>query len=342
MYDAIVIGAGHAGLATAKLLADKGLNKVLVIEAKSEVGASWRARYHGLTLFTTRAYSALPGLLMTGEQSGYPTKDEFADYLERYRETFGLAVRFNAQVKRVSKTAQGFTVDFSDAMSLESKRVFVCSGAFQTPIVPSWAHNIGQQTTLYNSQSVPDSLWQTTGLEIVIVGDGASGRQLAASLANKHQVTLACGKKRSIIPQRLFGKDVFFWLDKSKLLWLNKQNPIAKLLKQRDPFPSDNLSLASLKQMGVSLVSRVKSASDKGLLTEAGVLTPKVVILCLGYRNEWPFFAPLIKSLPSNDNLVECLTKRYQGLYFLSQPWLSCRASGLIMGVAHDFKRLVV
>ena len=49
-----------------------------------------------------------------------------------------------------------------------------------------------------------------------------------------------------------------------------------------------------------------------------------------------------VRMVPGNDNLVECLTKRYQGLYFLSQPWLSCRASGLIMGVAHDFKRLVV
>jgi hypothetical protein len=35
-------------------------------------------------LFTPRAYSALLGLPVPGDPDGYPTKDEMADYLERY------------------------------------------------------------------------------------------------------------------------------------------------------------------------------------------------------------------------------------------------------------------
>ena len=56
-------------------------------------------RYDSLALFTPRAYSALPGLALTGDPNGYPSKDEIADYLEAYAAAFELPVRLGVDVR---------------------------------------------------------------------------------------------------------------------------------------------------------------------------------------------------------------------------------------------------
>ena len=103
MYQAIVIGAGHAGLAAAYLLKRKGYNRVIVLEASVNVANAWRKRYEGLTLFTSRRFSQLPGLAMPGEQNDYPYKQEFVDYLKRYHKVHDLNVSFNVRVLEVKK-----------------------------------------------------------------------------------------------------------------------------------------------------------------------------------------------------------------------------------------------
>jgi cation diffusion facilitator CzcD-associated flavoprotein CzcO len=59
--DAIVIGAGPAGLATAAALRAWGLNAT-ILEKSDAVGAVWRRHYDRLHLHTDRARSGLPGL----------------------------------------------------------------------------------------------------------------------------------------------------------------------------------------------------------------------------------------------------------------------------------------
>ncbi len=57
----LVIGAGQAGLAAGYHLRKAGLDFV-VVDRGPRIGASWRARYASLTLFTPRSFSQLPGL----------------------------------------------------------------------------------------------------------------------------------------------------------------------------------------------------------------------------------------------------------------------------------------
>ena len=59
-YEAIVAGAGPAGLAAAAVLEATGF-AVLVIERGPAVGMRWRERYEGLRLNTMRVFSTLPG-----------------------------------------------------------------------------------------------------------------------------------------------------------------------------------------------------------------------------------------------------------------------------------------
>jgi putative flavoprotein involved in K+ transport len=59
--DTVVIGAGVAGLHTARLLAARGAESEIV-EAADRVGDTWRERYRSLRLFTPRRWAELPGL----------------------------------------------------------------------------------------------------------------------------------------------------------------------------------------------------------------------------------------------------------------------------------------
>ena len=86
VLDVLVVGGGQAGLATGYHLRATGF-RYEIVEGHARLGESWRRRYDSLTLFTPRAYSALPGLPVPGDPDGYPTKDEIADYLESTRDT---------------------------------------------------------------------------------------------------------------------------------------------------------------------------------------------------------------------------------------------------------------
>jgi cation diffusion facilitator CzcD-associated flavoprotein CzcO len=90
--DVLIVGAGQAGLALGYHLRTTPLRFQLV-DRYGRVGDSWRRRYDSLVLFTPRAYSGLPGLPVPGDPDSYPTKDEIADYLERYAVEFDLPTR---------------------------------------------------------------------------------------------------------------------------------------------------------------------------------------------------------------------------------------------------------
>jgi len=142
VLDVLVIGGGQAGLATAHHLRSTGL-RFEVLERNGRIGDSWRARYDSLSLFTPRAYSALPGLSLDGDPDGYATKDEVADYLERYANRFALPVRLEADVRRLERVDGGLRATLGDGATIEARAVVIASGAYQLPAIPAVASGGG-------------------------------------------------------------------------------------------------------------------------------------------------------------------------------------------------------
>ena len=122
----LVIGAGQAGLAAGHHLSQADMPFVIV-DAARHVGDSWRARYDGLTLFTPRQFSALPGMNLPGNREGYPDRDEFADYLESYAERFRLPVRLETRVDRLVAMDDGFEAALSNGETLHASEVIVAT-----------------------------------------------------------------------------------------------------------------------------------------------------------------------------------------------------------------------
>ena len=104
--DALVIGAGQAGLAVGYHLARQGM-RFLLVDAAPEIGHSWATRWDSLRLFTPAEYSALPGMAFPAAPGTYPGKDEVAGYLKAYAARFDLPVMPNTRVRHVDQRRPG-------------------------------------------------------------------------------------------------------------------------------------------------------------------------------------------------------------------------------------------
>ncbi|HER2025544.1 TPA: NAD(P)-binding domain-containing protein [Streptococcus pyogenes] len=93
IYDVVIVGAGQAGLAMGYHLKQTSLS-FLILDKGKEIGQSWKERYDSLTLFTPYSHSSLPGLAFKGA-GRYPAKDEVAEYLSAYANTFSLPVKLH-------------------------------------------------------------------------------------------------------------------------------------------------------------------------------------------------------------------------------------------------------
>src|SRR3954454_11190149 len=111
MTQAIVCGAGAAGLGTAACLKRAGIETV-VVERGDAVGMSWRGRYPALRLNTLGWMSTLPGYRATRRRYGeFPTRDDWIRYLEDYARHHGLQIELGTDVRRLERANGGWRVE---------------------------------------------------------------------------------------------------------------------------------------------------------------------------------------------------------------------------------------
>ena len=323
--DVLIVGGGQAGLAASYRLAQAGVSH-LVVDASAKVGDSWRHRYHSLTLFTPRRLSSLPGVPLDGDPDGYAGRLEFADYLEHYCATNGLPVMSGTRVVQLRVDDAGFVAVLDGSTVVRSRAVLVCTGGFQQAIVPVVASRFGPEVVQLTMSTYRSPLSVGRG-PVLVVGDGASGRDIAVELATTNEVLLATGKPRRLFPQRVFGISTWTLMDRAGLLSVSPRSPIGRIMQATDPFPDRGRSLAALRGQGVNIRSRLVGASDRtAIFADGSRAAVASVIWAVGYRND--------------DSWIE-VPEGAPGLHFLGRPWQRNRASALILGARRDSKVVV-
>ncbi len=80
----VVIGAGHAGLAMSRCLADRSVDHVVL--ERGQVGHTWRTeRWDSLRLLTPNWQSRLPDYSYAGDEpDGFMTMPEVVAFIEGY------------------------------------------------------------------------------------------------------------------------------------------------------------------------------------------------------------------------------------------------------------------
>src|SRR6185369_13927981 len=111
-----VIGAGAAGLASARWLIEAGLEPV-VFERAGAVGGLWRPdtglAYASLRTNTSKQKTAFSDLASDVALPDHPYRDQVLAYLERYADVTGVRamIRFGAAVRAVRPAPEGWDVD---------------------------------------------------------------------------------------------------------------------------------------------------------------------------------------------------------------------------------------
>src|SRR2546421_4022790 len=230
--EVVVIGAGQAGLAIGYFLARAG-RRFLIVDGADSIAGAWRSRWDSLVLFTPRRYDSLPGLAVPGDPDGYPTRDEVTAYLEQYAATFELPVELESAVRSVDVADGGRFVVALEDRQIEADQVVVATGPFQLPRVPALGRELAPD--LFQTHSTgyrrPSDVPEGT---VLVVGGGNTGFQIAKELAATHRVHLAIGGRQTPLPQRLLGRDLFWWLTKLGLLDKTVDSRLGRRTRNRD------------------------------------------------------------------------------------------------------------
>jgi putative flavoprotein involved in K+ transport len=333
LLDVVVVGGSQAGLAMAWHLTRQG-RRFVVLEAAPELGQTWRTRWDSLKLFTPAQYDALPGMAFPAPADTYPTKDPVADYLQAYATAFDLPVRLNAKATELRRLDDGsFEVHTADA-TFQARQVVVATGPFQVPFVPPQARGLDPSVTQLHSADYRNPQALPEG-PVLVVGGGNSGFQIAEELAATRTVDLSIATRYPMLPQRLGGRDLFWWLTRLGLLRVTVTSRPGRRMSRRDFVIGTNRR--RLERKGVRFRPRLVDAegrtvrfADHSLLEDVGV-----VVWATGYRSDYDWIH--IPGVVREGHVVHRRgVTEVPGLYFLGLSWQHTRGSALLGFVNDD------
>jgi putative flavoprotein involved in K+ transport len=330
--DVVVVGGGQAGLAIGYFLAQQGRD-FTILEAAAEPAAAWRERWDSLKLFTPARYDALPGLAFPGDPDRYPTRDEVAAYLADYARHFDLPVELNSRVNAIRRADDGYVVEL-DERTYTAEQVVIATGPFQVPFVPPIAAQLGDRvvqmhSTAYRSpQSVPEG-------RVLVVGGGNTGFQIAEELSGSREVHLSIGSRQTPLPQRILGRDLFWYLDATGLIRKTTESRIGKRMSRRDTLIGSTPRRLR-RRHGVELHSRAVAATGSSVrFADDSELDVASVIWATGFRTDHSWI-----DVPVFDQAGRLEHERgvtaSQGLYFVGLSWQHTRGSALLGWVKND------
>jgi putative flavoprotein involved in K+ transport len=308
--EAIICGAGAAGLAAAATLGRAGVG-VTVLERSDGVGASWRTRYDGLRLNTAGWMSTMPGYRASRRRYGeFPSRDEWVRYLEDYAAHHRLDVRFGTEARKVTAKTGGWLVETADG-ALEATFVVLATGYDHDPKLPDWPGRDDYRGELIHSGAYR-SPEPYRGRDVVVVGPNTTGSEVANYLAKggAARVRVACRTPPSLTRRKFLGASVNIGgvvlnhvplRVADEIAWLTQlamfgrldryglpRAPVGAattLMRRHQATAYDDGFVAELKAGRIEIVAAVVGFDgDEVLLADGGRIQPDAVIAATGYH----------------------------------------------------------
>ncbi len=244
--DAIIVGAGPAGLSCAATMRQLGL-KVLVLDKAGMVAPVWRRHYDRLHLHTDRGHSGLPGMAMPRTYPRYPSRAQVVDYLESYAAHFDLHPIFNCAVRNVRREGSAW---FADTVreQFAARVVVIATGWADFPYRPNWPGLDGYHGPIVHSSEYRNPA-AYMGKRVLVVGFGNSGGEIALDLAEAGvDVSLSVRGPVQILPRELLGLPI--------LTWAIAQAPLPARVADFINAPAIRLAVGSLGKLGLKVARK--------------------------------------------------------------------------------------
>jgi putative flavoprotein involved in K+ transport len=305
---AVVVGAGHAGLAMSRRLTERSIDHVVL--ERGEVANSWRTqRWPSLRLLTPNWQTRLPGRDYTGDDpDGFMPVAGVVAALTEYARLVGAPVRTATAVRALSAVPEGFQIRADDDLVC-ARTVVLATGACARPAIPAIADAIPSSITTLTPFAYRDPGQLPEG-GVLVVGASATGVQLATEIHRSGRpVTLAAGEHVRL-PRTYRGRDIFWWLETTGLL-AERYDQVDDLTRARH-LPSPQLTgtpeaittdLNSLTALGIRLVGRLGRVVDgvaqfSGGLANMCALADLKMNRFLTRADEWATASGLDDKLP--------------------------------------------
>ena len=263
----VIIGAGHAGLAMSRCLAERAIDHVVL--ERGEVANSWKTeRWDSLRLLTPNWQSRLPGYGYEGDEpDAYRAMPETITFIERYARVISAPVRTHTRVVSVRPENSGYRVT-TEQGDWQGRSVVLATGACNIPHVPAVDDAVPAAITTITPVAYrnPDQL-EDGG--VLVVGASATGIQIAEEIHRSGRpVTLAVGEHIRA-PRVYRGRDIEWWMDAAGVLDerydeiedINRARSVPSLQLAGSP-ERRMTDLNSLTAIGVKLIGRLAGIND--------------------------------------------------------------------------------
>ncbi|MBN9757181.1 MULTISPECIES: NAD(P)/FAD-dependent oxidoreductase [unclassified Pseudonocardia] len=209
-----VVGAGFAGLSSAKVLTGFG-HDVTVFEKAPDVGGVWSAsrRYPGLTTQNDKGTYSLSDFPMPKHYPEWPSGQQVQEYLESYARHFGIrdAVRTDTEVLSAEpREGGGWTVTTAGASAGvgEFDHLVVANGIFSEPFLPPLPGTEEYRAAggRYCAPSDFTDIDDARDRDVVVIGYGKSGCDVAVALNSVSRTTTVVARELLWkMPRRIGG-----------------------------------------------------------------------------------------------------------------------------------------
>jgi putative flavoprotein involved in K+ transport len=236
-------------------------------------------------------------------------------------------------VRRLSRENERFVLEV-DGRTITADQVVVATGPFQTPYVPKLAGELDSGVWQAHSTGYRRPSDVTEGT-VLVVGGGNTGFQIAKELSHTHKVILSVGTRQKPLPQRVAGRDLFWWLTKTGLIHKTVESRLGRRLKDRDTLIGSSPREIA-RRYDVELRPRAIAVSGRTVRFEDGSeVELDAVVWATGYRPDYSWI-----DLPIFDEHGRLRHRRgvtdVPSVFFLGLTWQHTRGSALLGWVKDD------
>ena len=341
---AAVIGAGAAGLCTAKYLLARGV-EVVVYELGSRIGGLWvyendngiGPAYKSLHLNSEAAVTAYRDFPFPADGPLYPDHAEVSRYLEDYAARFDVArhIRFRSKVTGVTAQGERWRVELADGSTDDFDAVIVASGHQGVPTHPPWKDEFSGEYLHSHTYRVPEPFRDK---RVLVVGMGNSAVDIASDICVvTRSTTIAARSPVLVMPRMLFGVPTSRVLGRIEKPWMPW--PLRRTMREllvwivhgrmeqwgfvtpkKRTHPTSHPALMSHFVWGrVKAKPGIESVKGNEIhFVDGSSATYDTVIAATGYAVDLPFLAPALRPVSGHqlELFLRVVHPTQRGLYF--------------------------